>query len=797
MAALPASPNTREKTNAGTPNTWKTRFAIVALLSLICLLLSRITIVNRNALHAFPALSYFLLASAIFFALYAASLVIRSIEIRTIKARLLASFIAIAVIPLVIVTIVATSSVIRATQESAIELLTVVVNLKASALNTWIGDIKQELALEKDNLSADYTLLDLVQATDGTSASHDKVLGRMIKATRSSENISEYLILDHNGSVLVSTQPAHTGMQVNLAGQPSDPDTSQPRLALTNIPGHAGKVLLIADPILDPSNQFAGYLAGIANPDRLTQIMREGDVLGETGEAYLVAPDLTLMTDSQHPGYSPGTAKILTRGAFDATLGKQNGNGTYQNYAGYEIIGAYRWLGDLDFAIFAEQSRSAAFTPVINTLLVISAVSILLISGAVLFGLSISNSIGKPLAELTTVSQRIASGELDLEVATLQRNDEISTLAEAFNRMTHQLRMLINDLERRVQERTAELERRNEQLIAASQLGNSITSFLDTNELIQQAVNLIQEKFHLYYVGLFLLDETHSQAILKAGTGHAGQSLLEHGHRIKVGEGMIGWCIEHARARIALQAGEDPMRLATPELPETRSEAAIPLRSRGLVIGALTIQSKHSNAFDDAMLTIFQTMADQIAVAIDNAVLIDQAQNAIEATRRAYGELSHRAWLEQISAKKIKAYCNENGVTITSQSGDDQHDSLACAHHNGNGEVTVPINIRGAVLGVLKAQKPPAAGQWTDDEKEILRTLSEQLGAALESARLFEETLTRAEKERVIGHIASRVRETLDIETVLKTATIEMQKALDLEEVQVEMNQENHRGGQG
>ncbi len=252
---------------------------------------------------------------------------------------------------------------------------------------------------------------------------------------------------------------------------------------------------------------------------------------------------------------------------------------------------------------------------------------------------------------------------------------------------------------------------------------------------------------------------------------------------------MIGWCIQNTRARIALQADEDNVRLATPDLPETRSEAAIPLRSRSLVIGALTIQSNHSNAFDQAMITIFQTMADQIAIAIDNAMLIDQAQKAIEATRRAYGELSHKAWLEQISSKQVKAVRNEHGVAITNHiesNGGYGAPDISC---NGDGEVYLPIKVRGSILGYLKAHKPVSSGTWTDDEKEMLNTLTEQLGAALDSARLFEETLTRAEQERTIGYIASRVRETLDIETVLKTATLEMQKTLDLEEVEVRMNQ--------
>lgn len=97
--------------------------------------------------------------------------------------------------------------------------------------------------------------------------------------------------------------------------------------------------------------------------------------------------------------------------------------------------------------------------------------------------------------------------------------------------------------------------------------------------------------------------------------------------------------------------------------------------------------------------------------------------------------------------------------------------------------------VRGTEIGFVNAQKPDHADDWSEDEIEMLETLTEQLGIALESARLFEETLTRAERERLINQIANRVRDTLDIDTVLKTSIIELQAAMDLQEVEVRMAQ--------
>jgi GAF domain-containing protein len=194
---------------------------------------------------------------------------------------------------------------------------------------------------------------------------------------------------------------------------------------------------------------------------------------------------------------------------------------------------------------------------------------------------------------------------------------------------------------------------------AASEAGYAVTSILNPDQLIQQ-VDLIRERFALYDVGLFLVDETGQWALLRAGTGQAGQKMLAAGHRIKVGEGMIGWAVLNSQARVAMQAEQDAVRLAASDLPETRSEAALPLRSRGRVIGALTVQSTQPAIFDPDFVTLLQTMADQVAVALDNARLFSESEGAIQALRRSYGEMSRKAWFEALRARRIPGYFGDS-----------------------------------------------------------------------------------------------------------------------------------------
>ncbi len=203
----------------------------------------------------------------------------------------------------------------------------------------------------------------------------------------------------------------------------------------------------------------------------------------------------------------------------------------------------------------------------------------------------------------------------------------------------------IVELESRLQEghrQERSLRQRSSQLQIVTQVNRITASILNIDELIQQSVNLIREWFGLYYVGLFLVDRERHYAVLRAGTGDAGEKMMEAGHRLEVGGiSMIGQCIASGNPRIALDVGEEAARFENPNLPETHSELALPLRSRDWVMGALTIQSVEVSAFDDDSITIMQMLADNLATAIDNAELYTSLQRELNEREKAEAERVH------------------------------------------------------------------------------------------------------------------------------------------------------------
>jgi PAS domain S-box-containing protein len=172
-----------------------------------------------------------------------------------------------------------------------------------------------------------------------------------------------------------------------------------------------------------------------------------------------------------------------------------------------------------------------------------------------------------------------------------------------------------------------DLARRSRLLELAAEVSTVLSTILDVGLLINRTVEQIKEHFGFYYVGLFLVDQAGEYAELRAGTGEAGKQLLEVKHKLRIGEGsMIGWAVEHARPRIALDVGQDAVHFNNPFLPLTRSELALPLISRGRCFGALTFQSQYEADFSQVDLVILEVMAEQLAVVIENARLYEAVQ---------------------------------------------------------------------------------------------------------------------------------------------------------------------------
>jgi GAF domain-containing protein len=247
------------------------------------------------------------------------------------------------------------------------------------------------------------------------------------------------------------------------------------------------------------------------------------------------------------------------------------------------------------------------------------------------------NAGGKVIGALTVQSKEEAAFT----------NDDITALQA----MADQLAVAIENsrLYARVYGLLDQLARRTKLLQAAAQVGRDVTSILDLDELLNNAVDLICDAYDFYYAGVFLVDEAGEWAVLRAGRGEAGEAMIAKEHKLKIGgHSMIGTAISQRKARIALDVGEEPVHFKNPHLPDTRSEMALPLIVRDDVIGALTVQSVEEAAFSDYDITSLQAMADQLAVAINNARLLKELE-------AAHAELVRTKTFEAIATATIEA----------------------------------------------------------------------------------------------------------------------------------------------
>ncbi|HNT74910.1 MAG TPA: GAF domain-containing protein [Anaerolineae bacterium] len=370
--------------------------------------------------------------------------------------------------------------------------------------------------------------------------------------------------------------------------------------------------------------------------------------------------------------------------------------------------------------------------------------------------------------------------------------------------LSHALEANQADLEAQVVRRTADLEKRSRQLEAATAVAREATTIQDVGMLLQRAAQLISDYFGFYHAGIFLIDEVGKYAVLRAASSEEGQRLLARGHRLSVGEvGLVGYVTQTGESRIA-QGGAAAMGEEHPEMPATRSQMALPLQVRGKVIGALDVQSVEPEAFTQEDLHVLQTLADQLAVAIENARLIAESQATLDAAQRAYGEVSRLAWQEILrNSGRLAARYDPHGLLL----GDAPLEVTDLRSPTArptpepatpSNVLAVPLKTRGQVIGELTAYVSEAQ-PLSADQHELLETLTEQLGVALESARLYQDTQRRAAQERLVGEVTSHIRESLNIETVLKTTASEIRQALDLDmlTIRLAMSETDDAAGSG
>ncbi|HVN52823.1 MAG TPA: GAF domain-containing protein [Anaerolineaceae bacterium] len=325
-------------------------------------------------------------------------------------------------------------------------------------------------------------------------------------------------------------------------------------------------------------------------------------------------------------------------------------------------------------------------------------------------------------------------------------------------------------LELAVNQRTEDLQHRLVQLRTAAEISQSIGGELNPQALLEKIIHLIQDRFGLYYVGAFLVDEDGKFAVLKAGTGEAGAKMLAARHRLEVGAtSMIGWSILNRKARIALDVGLDATRFNNPNLPLTRSEMALPLIAHDKVLGSLTVQSSSPRAFDEDDILVMQGIADILATALENGRLFQETQKNLDEIEALHRQYLSEAWSEAESVM--------GGLHVSYESSETRPVDASVE------SIQIPLLLRDQVIGQVTLETN--AGSLSAEDMAFIDSITTQTALALENARLLEETQRRARQEQTLNEMSMSFSKAFRVEDILKIAVQELGQLPSIAEVSV------------
>jgi GAF domain-containing protein len=334
-----------------------------------------------------------------------------------------------------------------------------------------------------------------------------------------------------------------------------------------------------------------------------------------------------------------------------------------------------------------------------------------------------------------------------------------------------------SQLEGRVRERTEELEGKTAQLQASANIARNIAVLQNIPDLLNTSVTATAEQFGYYHVGIYLLDSNRKVAFLQAASSAIGRELIGLGHRIDVDtRNPINVAIEQNRPYTASDIG-GTLFIKDPNFPITRSRIAIPLSVRGTTIGVLDMHSDQVQNMNNQDVEILQTLADLIAISIDNVRLIDETQALVDQLRFYNSSQALETWTKHTTRRAPAYQYTPAGVRpIFAQAKKDEVTP---------GTLLIPLTLQGQKIGAIKLRRKGYSASWSDREKGMVEKIGEQISLALENSRLVDEAQKNAQRDQLIANISSRVRETLDVDAVIRTASLELRKVFDLKEAEI------------
>ena len=821
--------------SATLPPTWATRviiggFIITIIITAMDLFLPDFGLptnpATTNSIAAVTSILY------IFF-------ILRRFNSYALRTKIVISFILVTIIPLIALGFFNARSSSQSLQNQNKTQLITLANVAADTIDGFILNQLDAIRTDSKQLVLS-SYLNLPARSRANSAEENNARLALFALTRKDPIfIHSIAILDENGENILDTFEGHSGQ--NEATQAYFKRPLQTRLPYaSNVVFHNDDAFIyFSSPISDQNNNVIGVLRIEYYATVIQSIVRSIDT-GNTSTVILLADSKTYlrvgytgdrdellksfkdfnelelsvmqleerMLSGPRENAVKGANELIVEGVDN--LQRQPFFEAYSDSLGSNTINTGVFLETQPWVAVIRQSTNVYLKPVSDQNRTNILISMGLIVFSVAAGFSASQILTFPLISLAKVAEKITGGDLTARAKTTTE-DEIGALSNTFNRMTEELYQTVNNLEIRVSERTTDLEsarqqseKRANELQSIGEISKIITSEQKLTTLLPLITRLVSESFGFYHTGIFLVNETKQFAVLQAANSEGGKIMLARGHKLEVGAtGIVGYVAKFGTPRIALDVGLDAVYFNNPDLPNTRSEMALPLKVRDETIGVLDVQSERPGVFNDNNVKTLSILADQISIAIENARLFTQTQQALMEAQTLYRQNLQDSWLTfsrdetsigyqqsltggkklttPIDTDEIRQVMNR-GSALIYQAGETKQEPL----------IVVPIKLRGQVIGALNIKAPTQNRMWTIDEINLAEAISERLSLALENARLIQESQRQVIKEQTISEVTGKIGTSINLKNVLQTAVEELGRAMPGSEVVIKFEKNDN-----
>ena len=660
-----------------------------------------------------------------------------------------------------------------------------------------------------------------------------------VLAAQDPENIISYALLDLNGKILLDSNSKNIGKSEADISAFTDP-IEQGKAVISNVemdPGTDQPTIYFSAPVIEDSHIIIGVLRVQFNATILQSIIEESNhQAGENSFAVLFDDQFLQIAHGTQPENifmpimpmdqesiemlksqrripqdasmeSSHSMPILEESLADAAASNSGillfdtnefSPDDQTNRVVVINLKNTSWL----MAFFQpKETYLAPVTGLTNNTILLSLASGF---GAVLIAVLLTQVLIAPINNLNQSAIEITNGNLEARVK-VNTNDEIGDLGISFNRMAEQLKSFITNLESQVSERTRELQNRTAKLQAAAEIARDATSEQELQQLLDRTTTLILERFGFYHVGIYLIDQSNNFGILTSCSDELGKSLLAESYKVSIdAESNVGYVFILGESRKA--TSEDPRTnlIVHPIFSNAQAQLTLPINVNNKVIGVIDILSINPLAFSEEDVQIFQTLTDQIAHAIQKTEYLGELQTSLNELEKAYGVYTKNTWENFVKKRESHTgyrynkklvepvFTSPPQVDIAWQSGEVISEQNESASTDNANILAIPMKIRGEVIGVLNIEFEE--GQIPTDTTKLIEDIAERLSLVLENARLIDTAQTQVQQEQLTSYISNTIRQTMDIESVLRTAVQEIGNNLGLSEVEIRVGTSPQNG---